>query len=374
MLVENLSKPIHVESRNYLKIVDRSVKNAFSFFYIGQNELTIKYLSQTFKAGLSASDFLEAQEIITSTDFTDLSPDVVIIDLPFSESQLRSFNAFLSASNNSKLPIIYNDHQFPKGSNYLKYASLVDDVFDIYNGRVDYASKVSFLKAAKSYQVSLEAFKSAKEPSNRALTCYYKRAFDILVSSLLLIILSPLLLMIAIIIKCESKGPIFYTAKRAGKGFKVFEFYKFRTMEVNADQKIEALSKLNQYNVDSSGPVFFKISNDPRITRAGKVLRNSSLDELPQLFNVLKGDMSLVGNRPLPLYEASTLTTNEYVERFMAPSGMTGLWQIKKRGKADMSIDERISLDIDYARKSNLLYDFWIMARTPAVLLQKDNV
>ncbi|HZH95867.1 MAG TPA: sugar transferase, partial [Flavisolibacter sp.] len=168
--------------------------------------------------------------------------------------------------------------------------------------------------------------------------------------------------------------PIFYTAKRAGKGFKVFEFYKFRTMEVNADQKIEALSKLNQYNVDSSGPVFFKISNDPRITRAGKVLRNSSLDELPQLFNVLKGDMSLVGNRPLPLYEASTLTTNEYVERFMAPSGMTGLWQIKKRGKADMSIDERISLDIDYARKSNLLYDFWIMARTPAVLLQKDNV
>jgi lipopolysaccharide/colanic/teichoic acid biosynthesis glycosyltransferase len=84
--------------------------------------------------------------------------------------------------------------------------------------------------------------------------------------------------------------------------------------------------------------------------------------------------MSLVGNRPLPLYEAATLTTNEFVERFMAPAGITGLWQIKKRGKAEMSIDERISLDISYARQANLLYDFWIMAQTPGALLQKSDV
>ncbi|GAC1484709.1 MAG: hypothetical protein NVS1B13_10430 [Flavisolibacter sp.] len=103
-------------------------------------------------------------------------------------------------------------------------------------------------------------------------------------------------------------------------------------------------------------------------------MRNTSLDELPQLFNVLKGDMSLVGNRPLPLYEAATLTTNEFVERFMAPAGITGLWQIKKRGRDEMSIDERISLDISYARKSNIIYDFWIMFNTPKALLQKSNV
>ena len=144
-------------------------------------------------------------------------------------------------------------------------------------------------------------------------------------------------------------------------------------MEVNADKKVEALLHLNQY-ADNKAANFFKISNDPRITRVGRFLRNTSLDELPQLFNVIKGDMSLVGNRPLPLYEASTLTTNEFVERFMAPAGITGLWQIKKRGQAEMSCEERINLDISYARKSNMLYDLWIMANTPKALLQKSDV
>ena len=177
--------------------------------------------------------------------------------------------------------------------------------------------------------------------------------------------------LIAIAIRLETRGPIFYNSKRAGRGFRVFKFYKFRTMEVNADAKIAALSHLNQYG---EGAKFFKISNDPRITRVGRFLRNTSLDELPQLMNVLKGDMSLVGNRPLPLYEASALTTNEFVERFMAPAGITGLWQIKKRGKSDMSTEERIGLDILYAKNSNLLYDLWIMALTPKALLQKTDV
>jgi lipopolysaccharide/colanic/teichoic acid biosynthesis glycosyltransferase len=167
---------------------------------------------------------------------------------------------------------------------------------------------------------------------------------------------------------------VFYTSLRAGQGFKIFDFYKFRTMEMDADKKIEALAHLNQYTTGEAGPLFFKLTNDPRITRFGQFLRNTSMDELPQLFNVIKGDMSLVGNRPLPLYEAATLTTNEFVERFMAPAGITGLWQVKKRGKAEMSIEERINLDILYARRSNLLYDLRIMASTPAALWQKTNV
>jgi lipopolysaccharide/colanic/teichoic acid biosynthesis glycosyltransferase len=146
-------------------------------------------------------------------------------------------------------------------------------------------------------------------------------------------------------------------------------------MVVDADKKMEEMTHLNQYNAtEGGGPVFFKVSNDPRITKVGAFLRNTSLDELPQLINVLLADMSLVGNRPLPLYEAQTLTTDEWAARFMAPAGITGLWQIKKRGQDDMSVEERIGLDIDYANRNNFMYDLWIMANTPTALLQKSNV
>ncbi len=169
---------------------------------------------------------------------------------------------------------------------------------------------------------------------------------------------------------------MFYTSKRAGRGYRIIPFYKFRSMYEDADQKIESLSHLNQYtsNQSDTGAVFFKLTNDPRVTRIGKLLRNTSLDELPQLFNVLKGDMSIVGNRPLPLYEAKTLTTNHFVERFTAPAGITGLWQVKKRGKAEMSIDERINLDIHYARNNNFLLDMGIIFSTPKALFQKSDV
>jgi lipopolysaccharide/colanic/teichoic acid biosynthesis glycosyltransferase len=226
------------------------------------------------------------------------------------------------------------------------------------------------LKKAKQYILNNEHKRIKGQPRVLIL----KRILDIIFSTLLIVLLLPVFLLIAIAIKLESKGPVFYNASRAGRGFRIFKFYKFRTMEVNADKKIEALAHLNQYNKQTEGARFFKISNDPRITKVGKFLRNSSLDELPQLFNVLKGDMSLVGNRPLPLYEAATLTTNDFVERFMAPAGITGLWQIKKRGKFEMSTDERIELDICYARKGNLVYDFWILAKTPVALFQKTDV
>ena len=194
-----------------------------------------------------------------------------------------------------------------------------------------------------------------------------------MISSALLLGFSPLLLLIALAIKIESKGPVFYIAKRAGRGYKIFNFFKFRTMHAGADEKIKEMAHMNQYNAGIDGPVFIKINNDPRITRVGIFLRKTSLDELPQFVNVLLGDMSLVGNRPLPLYEAASLTTDEWAKRFMAPAGITGLWQIKKRGKEEMSIEERINLDINYADKYNFLYDLWIMANTPSALIQKTN-
>jgi lipopolysaccharide/colanic/teichoic acid biosynthesis glycosyltransferase len=197
--------------------------------------------------------------------------------------------------------------------------------------------------------------------------------FDIVVSSIAILTISPLFLLIALLIKLDSSGPIFYNSYRAGRGYRIFKFYKFRTMKVGADRMVTSLSHMNQYH-GKDAPVFFKVNNDPRVTGIGAFLRNTSLDELPQLFNVLKGDMSLVGNRPLPLYEASSLTTNEWAERFVAPAGITGLWQVRKRGQADMSVEDRINLDIDYAKKCNMMMDLKIILQTPKVLIQDSNV
>jgi lipopolysaccharide/colanic/teichoic acid biosynthesis glycosyltransferase len=200
-----------------------------------------------------------------------------------------------------------------------------------------------------------------------------KRALDIVVALPLLIFLSPLLILIAIVIKLESKGPIFYISKRAGNGYKIFDFYKFRSMRTGADAELKKLAHMNQYN-ENSDSVFFKIKNDPRVTRFGSFLRNTSLDELPQLINVLKGDMSLVGNRPLPLYEAEKLTKDQIAWRFLAPAGITGLWQVTKRGKENMSEEERIQLDMQYAMTNSFLYDMKIRWSTIPALLQKEKV
>jgi len=202
-----------------------------------------------------------------------------------------------------------------------------------------------------------------------------KRVMDIFIAGTALLLLMPFFLLIAILIKIDSKGPIFYTSYRAGSNYRIFRFIKFRTMVAEADLKLANLKNRNQYTSPGQAqPVFFKITDDPRITRLGKILRNTSLDELPQLLNVLKGDMSLVGNRPLPLYEAKALTTDYHAERFNAPAGITGLWQISKRGKKEMSVEERIALDIDYARHNSFSDDLKIILKTPKALIQKENV
>ncbi len=245
-----------------------------------------------------------------------------------------------------------------------------------------------------------------------------KRAFDIFFASSALIILFPLLLIVALAIWMESKGPVFYYSLRAGTGFKVFKFYKFRSMYVDADKKVKDLIHLNQYDIDkkeqktatpdpvlcqdclpagkcqyplygdgvqwcekdggyfatNSGSAFFKIANDPRITRVGNFIRNTSIDELPQLWNVIKGDMSIVGNRPLPIYEAEKLTTDRYVLRFAAPAGITGLWQVEKRGKGEMSEEERLLLDNEYAKNQSFTNDIRLILKTIPALFQKESV
>ena len=200
---------------------------------------------------------------------------------------------------------------------------------------------------------------------------FSKRAFDILTSLTALLILSPIMIVIALIVKIESRGPIFYISKRAGSGYKVFNFLKFRSMRVGADAELSTLKHLNQYGGEDNPSVFFKIKDDPRITGFGNFLRNTSLDELPQLLNVLKGDMSVVGNRPLPLYEAQRLTKDQSAMRFMTAAGITGLWQVTKRGKKDLSDDERIALDVQYAKSNSFQKDMVLIAKTFPALTQE---
>ncbi|MEQ8470480.1 MAG: sugar transferase [Marinoscillum sp.] len=230
--------------------------------------------------------------------------------------------------------------------------------------------KFDMIRKIKDYKKDQETSQLNAEETSLERYSPVKRVFDIIVASSVLLLLSPVLVLIALIIKLESPGPIFYVSRRAGTNYKVFNFIKFRSMYQDAEARLQGLSKNNQYGEG----VFIKIKDDPRVTPFGKILRKTSLDEIPQLINVLRGDMSIVGNRPLPLYEAEQLTRDHAARRFLAPAGVTGLWQVTKRGKDDMSDQERINLDIEYARKSSLIYDIRLIVNTIPAMLQKEAV
>ena len=188
-----------------------------------------------------------------------------------------------------------------------------------------------------------------------------KRVLDVFLSSLALLVLGPMLLTIAILVKLGSQGPIFYRAMRIGRKGRTFSCYKFRTMVAHADQIKHEYAHLNERE-----SVLFKISNDPRITRLGARLRKYSLDELPQFFNVLVGDMSLVGPRP-PLASEVEKYDIAHLRRLDVLPGMTGLWQVEAR--QDPSFDSYISLDTAYVENWNLMLDLRILARTLGVVM-----
>ena len=264
----------------------------------------------------------------------------------------------------------------------------------------------------------------------------WKRLFDIVFSLLGIIILSPIFILTAIAIRIESKGPIIFKSKRVGTNYTIFDFLKFRSMYEDAESRLQEVAKEegnqyaeknekeedqksvitaplgeeaekkmmsmgmesdmmisdeevmlvgddyivaeNDYNKKKEEEInnaFVKIENDPRVTKVGRFIRKTSIDELPQLFNILKGDMSIVGNRPLPLYEAEKLTVDSSIDRFMAPAGLTGLWQVEERGKGGMmSAEERKQLDITYGRTYSFKLDMKIIFRTLTGFIQKENV
>ncbi len=188
-----------------------------------------------------------------------------------------------------------------------------------------------------------------------------KRALDIVLASLALLVAAPVMLVIALLIRLDSPGPLFYTAERIGRKGRVFRCCKFRTMVPDADRRRTELAHMNERD-----SVLFKISNDPRITRIGARLRKYSLDELPQFFNVLKGDMSLVGPRP-PIASEVERYDLSHLRRLDVLPGITGLWQVEAR--QDPSFDSYISLDTAYVENWNLMLDLRILARTVGVVL-----
>lgn len=347
---------------------------AKEFFFIGNDKKVISLLLGNFDTGFCSEDLQKGSQVLEMLIVRKISlPDVILIQDGFKAEDLNNFFFRLHSKIQSIPVIIEGSNTSANTLQQFKNSSFVDDVFVLNENNVNqFIKKIGFLKKMKA---SIRPVEHLSNPEGSQLKQFIKKLFDIVVALTAIILLSPVFLIIAAIIKIESRGPVFYCSPRVGRGYRIFNFYKFRTMEVGADRKVHDLYHLNQYNTvsDKKSPLFFKVTNDPRVTRVGTFLRNTSLDELPQFFNVLKGDMSIVGNRPLPLYEAETLTTDEWAKRFLAPAGITGLWQIRKKANRNMSIEERINLDIDYADKHNFAYDLWILANTPTALLQKEE-
>jgi lipopolysaccharide/colanic/teichoic acid biosynthesis glycosyltransferase len=284
------------------------------------------------------------------------------------------------------------------------------DVFPLDFDEITFRTRLSYFIRKKQYSVDT----LSADNSSELRMPFGKRLFDVVVSSGILLVISPILAVVAILIRLDSKGPVFYKSKRIGMGYQPFYMYKFRTMRTGADKLIGSMASQNMYNsavpeqapderceecvsanracqdplfqdnqqvcgvqirrIQQGKATFMKFKEDPRVTRLGKFLRNTSIDELPQLLNILKGDMSFVGNRPLPPYEAEKLTRTAYARRFAAPAGLTGLWQVTKRGKAGVSDLERIQLDALYAKTFSFKTDLIILIRTVKAVFQKENV
>ena len=200
---------------------------------------------------------------------------------------------------------------------------------------------------------------------NRIIYNLSKKIIDFSLSAVALVILSPLLLIVAILIKLESKGPVIFSQKRVGLNGKEFKMYKFRSMVVNAEELKEKLAKQNEM----SGPMF-KMKDDPRVTKIGKFIRKTSIDELPQLINILKGDMSLVGPRPPIPREVIQYNKYQY-QRLLVKPGITCYWQISGRNNIDF--DEWVELDLKYIKERNLFKDIYIILMTLPVLLGDKN-
>ena len=342
-----------------------------------------------------------------------------VVDAIICELVLPGINAF-SFFRRLKLNKLYQKIPFIVISFFKDYSAKknaysigIDDFYHQGINPENLLNRILLLKKFKSEFENKTIAVDTNVSFNAYQTPFIKRTFDLLVAGTALLILSPLMLLTMIAIWIESRGKVYYFSKRVGANYKIFDFYKFRSMYPDADKRLKEVEHLNQYLGEaveekclecaklsagqycsplvyydgeqvceriankrrSARKAFLKIKDDPRITKVGRLIRMTSIDELPQLINVLTGDMSIVGNRPLPLNEAEALTKKKWSRRFRAAAGLTGLWQVEKRGRTGpMSEEERFALDNYYAEHCSFWSDIVIIFRTFSALFQKENV
>lgn len=389
-----------------------------SQIYIGKNRDTIKHYQEVAGGNLIIiNDFCEITKVMSDNkndcrniiflEQTGLTEDLLCLDF----LRFRYPNIY----------IVLISGSLPDSAKMLYLKGGVNDTASRDISVETFKKAIQFI--TKNQSILIKKPDAIKDGIAEFKLPLWKRAFDILFSMLAIMFLFPFCIIIVILIVLESRGYPIYKSKRVGSNYKIFDFYKFRSMYNDADKRLKEFNNLNQYTVGKSDEspfeeqlstellfgdetdvaqldtmlisddfvieeshhlsdkgekienAFVKFENDPRITRIGGFIRKYSIDELPQLINILKGDMSVVGNRPLPLYEAEMLTSDEYIDRFMAPSGLTGLWQVEKRGNAGrLSAHERKQLDIRYAHEFNLVMDMKIIIKTFTAFIQKENV
>jgi len=378
--------------------------------YIGKNTQTITHFSQLSEGKIAVTEnTYEATRWLSQCD--NKKPAIILFEKGNKKRDLADISYLHNKFYHTYIVLITDSLTKDESILYLK--SGICNTLSPNETKDNFDHTVEFiLNRQHQFQTALQNQKSIKQFHLPLI----KRIFDIVFSSIALICLSPLLILVAIAIRLESKGPVVYKSKRVGSNYRVFDFLKFRSMYSNADKRLKEFNNLNQYKGDQeitenaentqkeqtieSDEVllvsddyiipeqeyiaqksvekknsFVKLENDPRITKVGRFIRKYSIDELPQLINILRGDMSIVGNRPLPLYEAELLTSDEYIDRFMAPAGLTGLWQVEKRGDAGkMSAEERKLLDIQYAKNYSFGMDMKIILKTATAFVQKENV
>jgi lipopolysaccharide/colanic/teichoic acid biosynthesis glycosyltransferase len=397
------------------------MNNTMNLLYIGNSAENINKLKEK-----TIVDITITENILKAVNFmqSGRKTDGIICELSVPGGNGFSMYEWVRERFKS-IPFILVANEFKDELYREAFTKGIDDLYitPVPSGE-DIVARVNFLSAYRSK--SAGSLPEAR-PELKYRMPVSKRIFDIAVASTALIFISPILILIMLAIRLESKGKVYYISRRVGR--KPFDFYKLRSMRPGSDAELKKLAgEKNQYNstarkkeVDFNLPcprcallfdgklcspslhigdqhicdywynfqkkeiarnssAFIKIADDPRITKVGKVIRNSSIDELPQLINVLKGDMSIVGNRPLPVYEAELLTIDTMSKRFLAPAGITGLWQVELRGRGgEMSEDERKRLDNEYADHfAGDSYSFWydikLILRTIPALFQKDTV
>ncbi len=399
------------------------METAQRILYIGNSSETIATLRAYREISLTVQgDLLSAENYLKSGQI----PDAILCEMTLSGGNGLQLHEWVRQRPGlNTVSFILITHEFKEDLCKEAFRRHIDDFYVIpLNSAGGIAGRVESLKEYRRKIVPTEPELEREITYHMPLS---KRIFDVALASAALIALSPVLLMVIIAIRLESKGKVYYISRRVGR--EPFDFYKLRSMRVGADADLAKLAKdKNQYatvatqteidfetpcprcsnlpgertcspiihigshsicefwhsaqkkEIDKSKSAFVKIVNDPRITKVGKFIRNTSIDELPQLINVIKGDMSIVGNRPLPVYEAEQLTKGDMSRRFLAPAGITGLWQVELRGKGgDMSEDERKRLDNVYSDhfigdNYSFWYDFKLIMRTFRALFQKDTV